>query len=222
MLIEYLRNGCWLNSNLLPLKTVKEQNIQTYRDRGSKFIGYLFGCSTRELFEEALGDIHSEHPNATHHCYGWRIDPTAVKEFANDDGEPSGTAGMPILNQLKSFEVVNAGLVVVRHFGGTKLGKSGLIEAYGETAFLCLSQAKLLQILPTQNFKISYPYHLENRVSQLINTYSLKTLDSDYGEKVEHKMACPESLASQCLKAIEQLEHLDIRLEKLGSGYIFV
>src|SRR5699024_755346 len=96
--------------------------------------------------------------DATHHCYGWRISPNNIEEFAQDDGEPGGTAGLPILNQLKSFNVVNGACVVVRYFGGTKLGKAGLIQAYGHTAELCLKQAELSNLVATQNFRIIYPY----------------------------------------------------------------
>lgn len=202
------------------MKTVKENNSQTYRNRGSKFIGYLFGCSSREKFEQQLAKVKKEHPNATHHCYAWRIGPAGVREFANDDGEPSGTAGLPILNQLKSFDVVNAGLVVVRYFGGTKLGKPGLIEAYGHTARVCLEKAALPRIQPTLNFRLRFPYSQQNRIDQLMNTYNLQTLESEYTEEVAMTVACPMSVSGSCLEEVKRLEHLGIEFKEAGTGYL--
>jgi uncharacterized YigZ family protein len=152
------------------LKTVKKSYQETFREKGSKFIGYLFSVSSKEEFEKQLKEIVSEYPDATHHCYAWRINPNKIKEFAQDDGEPSGTAGLPILNRLKSFEIVNCGCVVVRYYGGTNLGRSGLIQAYGQTAELCLQKASLQTLIPTQNFEIIFPYAQQTHIDQLKKT----------------------------------------------------
>src|SRR5699024_7939360 len=139
-----------------PLNIIKHTISDTYRDKGSKFIGYLFPIADKDAFDNQLQDIKSKYPDATHHCYAWRYNPAVVEEFAQDDGEPGGTAGLPILNQMKSFEVINAGLIVVRYFGGTKLGKPGLIEAYSHSAALCLSKAKTKPIRLVWNVEVNY------------------------------------------------------------------
>lgn len=202
------------------MKTIRKSASTSFRERGSKFIGCLFPIDSEDDFHEELDDLKSKYPDATHHCYGWRVNPSQPKEFCSDDGEPSGTAGLPILNQLKSFDVVNAGIVVVRYYGGTKLGKSGLIEAYGRSAQLCLESASLISIKPVQLFEIRYPYPGENTINKLINDYDLKVMKSEYLEHVMLKVACPKATAKYFEKELAGLEHLKITFEKLKESFI--
>jgi len=202
------------------LKTVKETTAEKFRDRGSKFIGYLFPAGSVEQFEKELNRIKSKFPDATHHCYAWRINPNAIEEFAQDDGEPSGTAGLPILNQLKSFELVNCGCVVIRYFGGTKLGKSGLIQAYGNTTKLCIDQVTLLTIIPTINFRIIYPYNQQNQIDQLKNHFDLKELEAEYLEEVTLELACRAEQANEFTAQLGKLEHHGIKSEQTGLGFV--
>lgn len=200
--------------------TIKKSTESSFRERGSKFMGVLFPAESEESFSSRLDEIKSKYPDATHHCYGWRINPAQPKEFSTDDGEPSGTAGLPILNQLKSFEVVNAGIVVVRYYGGTKLGKSGLIEAYGLAAQRCLEKAPLVSIKPVQLFEINYPYPEENTIQKLKNDYELEVLGSEYLESITLKVACPKKSALYFEREIEGLNHLNITFEKLEEHFI--
>jgi uncharacterized YigZ family protein len=202
------------------LNTITENRQHSFREKGSKFIGHLFPVTSREHFEHKLNDIQSKYPDATHHCYAWRINPTAVEEFSQDDGEPSGTAGQPILNKLKSHEVVNCGCIVVRYYGGTKLGTSGLIQAYGRSAELCLQKAKLSSIIPTQNIEITYPYNQQKEIDQLKNRFDLKEIEAQYLEKVTIKMACRSDQTDDFWDALKQLEHTGITAERLGNGYV--
>lgn len=190
------------------------------RERGSKFIGIIFPCATEQDFTDELNRIKARFPDATHHCYAWRINPNQLREFSSDAGEPSGTAGLPILNQLKSFDVVNAGAVVVRYFGGTKLGKSGLIESYGFTTRECLQKADLAPVIPVRLFEIIYPYPEENRVNKLKQDYNLTVLESEYLEEVKLQIACPVEHAKQFEQEISKLAHLDIRFEVLEKSFI--
>lgn len=205
---------------LRPLKTIKESYTASFRERGSKFIGYFFPAETEDQFQEELDQIKSKYPDATHHCWAWRLNPAQPKEFSSDDGEPSGTAGLPILNQLKSFEVVNAGMVVVRYYGGTKLGKPGLIEAYGRAAVQCLEAAKLKSIHPVRLFEIQYPYPEENTLQKLINDYGLKVIASEYLESVKLKVACKMNLSEKLKTDLSGLKHLSITFETLGESYL--
>jgi len=202
------------------LKTIQKTIRRNYRDRGSKFIGYLFPAISTDQFEQKLEKIKSEYPDATHHCYAWRINPNNTEEFAQDDGEPSGSAGLPILNKLKSYEMVNCGCIVVRYFGGTKLGKSGLIQAYGYTAELCLHSANNFKIIATTNFKITYPYNQQTRINQLKNNFDLKELDSEYLEKVTLEIACRKDQADRFSTELEKMEHLGIEIDTLGPGFV--
>lgn len=202
------------------MKTITQIYESSFRERGSKFMGFLFPAESEEDFQNELERLKSKYPDATHHCWAWRLNPAQHKEFSSDDGEPSGRAGLPILNQLKSFEVVNAGVVVVRYYGGTKLGKSGLIEAYGRGAQLCLDSASLIYIKPVQLFEIQYPYPEENTINKLKNDHELSVQDSEYLEDVKIKVACPKKNSVRFEKELSGLEHLKITFKKLGESFI--
>lgn len=200
--------------------SIKNSYQSSFRERGSKFLGYLFPVGTENEFSDQLEQLKSKYPDATHHCYGWRVNPAQPKEFSSDDGEPSGTAGLPILNQLKSFEVVNAGIVVIRYYGGTKLGKSGLIEAYGSAGQQCLEIARLVSIKPVNLFEVYYSYPEENTIQKLKNDYELKVLESEYLERITLKVACPKEHSMRFEKELSGLKHLHITFKKLEESYI--
>ncbi|HET6528822.1 MAG TPA: YigZ family protein [Balneolaceae bacterium] len=202
------------------MKTIPQETTATFREKGSKFIGFLFPVESVEKFEERLDRLKAEYHDASHHCYGWRIHPNKIEEFAQDDGEPGGTAGLPILNQLKSYDALNCACVVIRYFGGTKLGKSGLIQAYGHTAKLCFQKASLSTLIPTENFKITYPYQEQSHINRLKNSFDLKELSSEYLEKVTLKIACRSEQAPAFARELEKLEHLGVDSTKLGKGFI--
>lgn len=191
-----------------------------YSEKGSTFIARLFPVQSVEGFNEKLAQIKDEFHDATHHCYAWRIDPNEGKQFAQDDGEPSGSAGLPILNQLKSLEVINAACIVIRYYGGTNLGKSGLIKAYGGTAEHCLQKAQLKNVVQTQNFEIIYPYSAQAQINQLKNNFDLKEVASDYKEEVTVEMACRLSDASAFCENLQRLEHLGVKAEELKESFV--
>lgn len=202
------------------MQTITTTYQASFREKGSKFTGFLFPVSSKRKFENKLKKLISKYPDATHHCYGWRINPHQIKEFAQDDGEPSGTAGPPILNQLRSYQTVNCGCIVVRYYGGTKLGKSGLIQAYGKAARECLEQASFKKLIPTQNFRITYKYPEQSEIDQLKNIFDLKELDASYLEKVTLDIACRADQADDFLRALEKRQHLGISTENKGQGFI--
>ena len=204
------------------MKTIQEICSEPFREKGSKFIGFLFPVSSKEHFEDQLDDIKSKHPDATHHCYAWRITPTNIEEFSQDDGEPGGTAGPPILNKLKSYDMINCGCVVMRYYGGTNLGTSGLIQAYGHAAELCLEKASLATVIPTQNFEITYPYNQQKEIDRLKNSFDLKEIDPQYTDKVSLTMACRAEQADAFGKALGELEHKGISAAKKGSGVVTI
>lgn len=192
----------------------------SFREKGSKFIGHLFPAETKEEFEARLDEVKSEYPDATHHCYAWRINPADPEEFVQDDGEPGGTAGLPILNQLKSYEAINAGIVVVRYYGGTNLGKSGLIQAYGQSAENCLKKANPVPIRVVWHVKITYPYPMQNAIEQLIHRFDLQEIESNYAEKVNLTLACPVKHKISLEENLEQLEHRKVEYRFLEKSFI--
>ena len=204
------------------MKTITKNTEATLRELGSKFLGFLFYCENENAFRDQLDLIKKEYSDASHHCYGYRIDPNNIVEFSSDDGEPSGTAGLPILNQLKSANLINAGAVVVRYFGGTKLGKSGLIQAYGGTAELCISVASFKTITEVQLFEVQYPYSQENLIQKLELTFELTEQHSEYLEEITKIYACPIAKAEKFVIELASFEHLSIRSKMLYKSYISV
>lgn len=202
------------------MKTVNDITNTSFREKGSKFIGYLFPVNSVEEFKKELQKITSTYPDATHHCYAWRVNPNNIREFSQDDGEPGGTAGLPILNQLKSYEAVNCGCVVVRYYGGTKLGKSGLIDAYGNSARLCLEKAALLTLIPTRNFEIVYPYELQSEIDRLKNSFDLKEISAQYLEKVTLEVACRTGHEESFWRSLQKFKHQGCNIAKKGEGYV--
>ena len=167
-----------------------------------------------------MAALKSKYPDATHHCYGYRIDPNNITEFSSDDGEPSGTAGLPILNQLKSYDVINAAIVVVRYYGGTNLGKPGLIEAYGFSAEECIKQAKLNTIIRVQLFEVNYAYPQENVMNKLVLNHSLVELESEYLADVKKTYACLIENSANFESDLESLAHLSITFTKGEESFI--
>lgn len=213
-----LLNGYFLKKPALYTPT--DISKSSFREKGSKFLGYLFPVSSKEEFEKELDILKSKYPDATHHCYAWRINPNKIEEFSQDDGEPSGTAGQPILNKLKSFEVVNCGCIVVRYYGGTKLGKAGLIQAYGQSAERCLQQAERSKIVPTKNVTIVYPYSQQKEIDQLKNQFDLKELSAEYMENVTITIAYRSTQAQEFEAILNKLRHKGIKSEVLGYSFV--
>lgn len=204
------------------MKTIREKQQAIVRSRGSKFIGHLFYAANKDEFDNQLEYIKHQYPDATHYCYARRHNPHRVEEFYRGDGEPHGTAGLPILNQLKSFDAVNCGCVVVRYYGGTNLGKPGLIEAYGNAAKLCLDKAAYLRLILTKTFRITYDYENQSRINHLKNVFDLKELDGQYRENVCLNVACRIEEAEKLAGALQNLEHLGITSEELGNSFVTV
>ena len=202
------------------VQTVQNTYQSSFREKGSKFIGFLFPAPSITIFENCLSKLKSKYPDATHHCYAWRINPNKIAEFTQDDGEPGGTAGLPILNKLKSFHMVNCGCVVVRYYGGTNLGKSGLIRAYGEAAERCLGAAEFYRLVLTQNFKIYYDYPQQGDINRLKTSFDLKELDAEYLEQITLTIACRRDQSDAFYDTLQQMKHLGIRAEKEGAGFI--
>ena len=143
-----------------------------FKDRGSKFLAYAYPAGTEEEALERLEDVRKEHFKARHHCFAWRLGLDGQRFRANDDGEPSGTAGRPILGQIDAQGLTDVVVVVVRYFGGTLLGTSGLIQAYRESSAEALRQAEIVEKIVQDHFAITAPYAL---VPELMN--AIKTLD---------------------------------------------
>ena len=150
-------------------KTITQPSKEgLFKDRGSKFYGYAFPISNEEEIKEKIELLKKQHYNARHCCYAWQLGKNYDHYRANDDGEPSNSAGMPIYGQLQSFNVTNVLVVVVRYFGGTKLGVGGLIKAYKNGAKLALENSNIIDKTINEKFLIKFEYPEMNTVMRII------------------------------------------------------
>ncbi len=159
--------------------TIDSNGTAEFRDRGSKFIGYAFPVNSVDQFKKALEAIKKEHPKATHHCFAYRIGIDGNSFRVNDDGEPSGTAGKPILGQIDSKELTNVGVVVVRYFGGSLLGVPGLINAYKTTATVVLQTIPFVQKPIEVKYRLQFDYTTMNDVMTIIKQYNCTILSQE-------------------------------------------
>lgn len=150
--------------------------------KSSKFIAFAYPVETNIEIQQIIRDIKSQHTKAKHWCYAWKLGTQIQQNKAFDDGEPSGTAGKPILNQLDSFKLTNIIVVVVRYFGGTLLGTSGLIKAYKESARLCLKEAQIIPIIEYKKFTISCSMDKIQSLLGIIKAFDLKVLKYSFIE----------------------------------------
>jgi uncharacterized YigZ family protein len=153
-------------------KTLALETEGIYKQKGSKFIAYAAPIQLESDFTAFLERIKKAHPKARHHCFAWRLGMDKNVYRANDDGEPSGTAGRPILNQIDSFQLTNVGIVVVRYFGGTLLGTSGLIQAYKESSADALKQGEIVEKIIEDIIEVRFGY---DKMSDVMN--AVKKLD---------------------------------------------
>lgn len=190
--------------------TNSEKEVQ-YRVLGSTFYGVIFPSGNQEIFEERLNACKKKYPDATHHCYAWRIDPFNLNEYSQDDGEPSGTAGLPILNVLRSFNCCNTGIIVVRYFGGTKLGKAGLIDAYAHTARLAVEGTSLYNATIGKRFMLTFGYEQKSYVDQLLRKMLIEPNEATYLEKITYIIQIPEESVKLFADEAAKLAYLGIQ-----------
>jgi len=151
-----------------------------YKEKGSKFIALAFPVSSEEMVKHKLEEIRKSYHDARHHCYAYVLGFDKSAHRYNDDGEPSGTAGRPIFGQLQSKDLTNTLVIVIRYFGGIKLGVSGLIGAYKSATADALNQARILDLTVNDVYELSYEYPLMNEVMRVIKDEGLKIIEQDF------------------------------------------
>lgn len=163
-----------MSKNTDTYKTISAPSKEVlFKDKNSKFFGYAFPVTTEATVKLHLTNLKKQHYAARHWCYAWQLGTNPIRYRANDDGEPNNSAGMPIYGQIQSFEVTNILIVVVRYFGGVKLGVSGLINAYRTAAQLSLESAHIVEQLICTNFTINCDYKHLNTVMRIIKEKQL-------------------------------------------------
>lgn len=179
------------------------------KEKGSKFLGYAFPVRDENDVQKYLEEIWEKHPKATHHCYAYRLGIDGKKYRANDDGEPSGSAGLPIYNQLLAHGITNVLLVVVRYYGGTKLGVSGLVKIYKESAKETLASVEIVSEEICERMTTTFPFEVQNLVFTILNKHQAKNIEVDFEEKCKLTAVVPLSRKMEIIKALSEIHTLD-------------
>ncbi|MBK7938025.1 MAG: YigZ family protein [Lewinellaceae bacterium] len=176
-----------------------------FKDRGSKFIACAYPAHTEEVAMAYIEALRKEHFKARHHCFAWRLGPDGARFRANDDGEPGGTAGRPILGQIDSFGLTDVVVVVVRYFGGTLLGTSGLINAYREAAAEALRAAEIVEKIVKDTFTLDFDYALMPDVMNAVKKLDLEIFKVEYGDRGLLEIGIRQSEVEDTLLKIKAL-----------------
>ncbi|HVM89663.1 MAG TPA: YigZ family protein [Puia sp.] len=190
--------------------TIETTSAAEVKDRGSKFIAYAYPVKSTEEFKERLNAVKKEHPKATHHCFAYRIGLEGNNFRVSDDGEPSGTAGRPILGQIDSKKLTNIVIIVIRYFGGTLLGVPGLINAYKSAAALVLQTVPIVQKNIEEEFRIEFDYTMMNDVMNIIKQNNCRITRQELQLFCHLNVAVPKRIAAFFLEKISDLKSVDI------------
>ncbi len=189
--------------------TIEKPSTAEFKDRGSKFIAYAFSIADVNQFKQHLATIKKEHPKATHHCFAYRIGLDGTNFRVNDDGEPSGSAGRPILGQIDSKQLTNVLVIVVRYFGGTLLGVPGLINAYKTATALALQITPVVRKPVEVNYALQFDYTIMNDVMTIVKQCECNVISQDMQLFCRVEIAIPKSRMEEVfykLKALHSLE----------------
>lgn len=187
-------------------KTIARAAETTYRQMSSKFLVYAYPVETEEEIKEHLDALRKRWFDATHHCYAWRLGAHGEQFRANDDGEPSSTAGKPILGQLLSQEITNCLVVVVRYFGGTKLGVPGLIAAYKESTAQVLAECEIIEKTVDVVYRVEFSYMAMNDVMRIVKDMQPRVVNQEFDNMCSMTLAIRETDAEQLEGRLNKVE----------------
>ena len=185
--------------------TIEKSCFAEFKDRGSKFIGYTFPIASVNEFKERLAEIKKEHPKATHHCFAWRLGLDGNNYRVSDDGEPSGSAGRPILGQIDSKQVTNILVVVVRYFGGTLLGVPGLINAYKSAASMALQVTPIVQKPVEVNYSLQFDYTMMNDIMTIVKQYNCTVLSQEMQLFCQMSIGVPKNRMEEVMYKLKEV-----------------
>jgi uncharacterized YigZ family protein len=193
-------------------KTITKPSEETlFKDRNSKFFGYAFPVFSEEDIKERLEELRKQHHTARHHCYAWQLGTEKVRFRANDDGEPSNSAGQPIYGQIQSFDVTNILIVSVRYFGGTKLGVGGLINAYRTSAQLALEASEIVEKTIDIHYKLKFGYDMMNKVQRIIKERNIDIINQKLELDCEYTISVRKKEAESIFEVFDNLFKVEIK-----------
>ena len=190
--------------------TIESSAVAEFKDRGSKFLAYSFPLKSADGLKKILSELKKEHPKAVHYCFAYRTGIDGNQFRANDDGEPSGTAGKPILGQIDSKGLTDILIVVVRYFGGTLLGVPGLINAYKTSASLVLQCTPIVQKPVEINYKLHFNYTEMNDVMRILKQYNCTIYKNEMQLFCIVKTGIPKSKLDDVLDAFAEIKNLEL------------
>ena len=182
-----------------------------FKEKNSKFFGYAFPVTNEEEVKECLEILKSKHSQASHFCYAYQIGTENISYRANDDGEPNNSAGMPIYGQIQSFDVTNILVVVVRFFGGVKLGVGGLISAYKTGAQMALEVSEIIEKTIDVHFIISFEYKNMNKVMRIIKEKNLEIISQKMELSCEIEIATRKKNAEIIFDIFSSIYEINIK-----------
>ena len=194
-------------------KTIKgSAQGEIFKDRGSKFIGYAFPATTEDQIKQHILSLKESHHKARHWCYAWRLGTEDATFRVNDDGEPNNSAGNPIYGQILSHDLTNILIVVVRYFGGTKLGVGGLINAYRTSACMAIEASKITKKTIDVNFELRFEYAHMNKIMRLIKENDLNIISQDMNMNCNMELAVRKKDMENILRKIKELRCAKIKM----------
>lgn len=200
--------------------SIKSEFRVDVREKGSRFLSYLFPVWEDGVFEERLSNLRKEFYDASHHCSAVIRFGNPTIEHAHDDGEPAGTAGLPILNAMRSANLMNAGIIVIRYFGGTKLGKSGLIETYGWAAESVIDMAELYPVRSASTVRVTSTYDNIKTVEMIIQRTGAERIASNYMQEIELILRIDSDQFESLEQQLKEVAYVGIQYERMESGLV--
>ena len=195
-------------------KEIKSATTGVYKEKGSKFIAYSFPVHSEENVKEKLEEVKKIEHSARHHCYAYILNPDKSAQRVNDDGEPSSTAGKPILGQILTNDLTNILIVVVRYFGGVKLGVPGLIRSYKTAALDAISNSEIITKIIKEQFAVSFKYPQMNDVMRLVKEYNLEVVNTDFQIECNLIFAVAKSKSEEVVETFKKNYELTIKYLK--------
>lgn len=190
--------------------TVEKESVAEFKDRGSRFLAYAFPVLSANEFKKRLKEIKEEHPKAAHHCFAYRIGTGGNNFRSSDDGEPSGSAGRPILGQIDSKELSNTAIIVVRYFGGTLLGVPGLIHAYKTSASFALQLNPVIKKPVLANYRLQFDYTILNEVMRIIKKNDCIILKQELQLFCMMETSIPKKNLELCILQLKNLKSMEL------------
>jgi len=190
--------------------TLSKPSEGLFKDKGSKFIAKAFPVSSEAEIKAIQEQLRSEYHDARHHCYAYMLGANKKVFRANDDGEPSSTAGKPILGQIKSFDLTNVLIVVIRYFGGTKLGVSGLIQAYKTAAEEALRSAEIIKKTLLDYYQLKFEYAAMNEIMRILKEENIEQMDQKFDLTCSVTICFRKAETERVLSKFDRIEKLKI------------